>query len=175
MYLSALSVLIPTVILINIYNDIDSNSAFKIYLISLIISFVFLLIALGICLIQFIFSALNVAQKTAKPYKFTMIIKLICMPYFILNIITCGIALLPTATIFLFWGMPIIIGIDFCCSYMLMVANGSENISYLIKEFGTTRDSRYIIYIILHFLFIIDVATAIVLFVKERDKTASSD
>jgi hypothetical protein len=165
MYLSQIPLVIGFILLRTV-----SNFSTNTYIITVMIYVVLMAITQLICLANLIIAAVNIANnKIASPYKFTMLAKIILIPYYVLNVFTMIYLLLPVANIFLFITIPAIIGINCTLTFLLMVGNGLHNISYLIKKYAKTKDGRYIIYAVLHFMFIIDVATAIVLFVKEKD------
>jgi hypothetical protein len=140
------------------------------YLIPLIIYIVLEAIAQLVCLVNLVVAAINITnKKIASPYKFTMLAKIILIPYYILNVFNMVYLLLPVANIFLFVAMPLVIGLKVTLTFFLMLGSGLHNISYLLTRYLKTKDGKYILYIVLHFIFVVDVIAAIVLFAKEKN------
>lgn len=151
--------------------DVEISDACGVAL--MILSAILFLVALFLCLLNLLAAVLNLSKKVDNPYKLTMAVKLCLVPFYIINFVLWGLLVIGTLNIMLFWITPVFLVISISSTYLFMLATSIHNIGYSIQRLKETKQIRYIVYIILHFIFCIDVLTAIYMYVKERGSTVT--
>ncbi|WP_329381913.1 hypothetical protein [Anaerofustis butyriciformans] len=99
-----------------------------------------------------------------------MLIKLIHIPFFILIFIIGMIFLMAMVVPALFILSPIICFILACLDYILILVSSSYGINAITKMRNENILSKKeaVIYIIMHFIFVLDVISAIIIFIKAK-------
>lgn len=99
-----------------------------------------------------------------------MLIKLIHIPFFILIFIIGMIFLMAMVVPALFIISPIICFILACLDYILILVSSSYGINAITKMRNENILSKKeaVIYIIMHFIFVLDVISAIIIFIKTK-------
>ncbi len=103
--------------------------------------------------------------------KFTMIIKLAAIPWYILNFIMCFFTIAGMFNPFMMIGIPFMIVIFVCITYIDMVVVSANNVAVIISELKTKQikfSPLLIIGIIFHFIFCLDVLGAIFTYVNYK-------
>lgn len=131
------------------------------------------LVTLGIGLANLIVAVLNFSKDIRPPYRLTMTAKLVLVPFFIVNFVIWALLIVGSLNPFLFFLAPLFAVFSVVSTYMIMLASGVHNMAYLLRELIKTRQIKYIFYLIAHFIFCIDVVAAIVLYIKEKERSVS--
>lgn len=119
---------------------------------------------------NFVLGIVKIFRPKKSPYKTVMICKLILVPFFVMNFIYLVLIFLGSLNIFLIWMLPIVIFLTIL-TYGILLATSVYNIGYLIHRL-THREGavlEQIIFIVLHFLYVIDVVASVVLYVKNKN------
>lgn len=139
------------------------------------ISMIIGVIALFVGLMNIIIAVINFARNTASPTKITTIIKLILIPYYIINFIFWGILILITINPFLLWLFPFFVVISVFFTYAYMISTSSHNLSYvfrLLKDKKLEPTAIIVFAIISQFIFVLDIVGSIMLFMLlEKNKS----
>jgi hypothetical protein len=122
------------------------------------------LICLLIAFLNILLAFLNLNKDIKMPYKTTMIIKIVMIPYYIINFFIWAIFVIGTLNPFLIIFLPLIVAFSIVTTYFIMLATSAQNIVCLIKQFFKEKSLSCLIYAIFHFIFCADVIAAIMLY-----------
>ena len=95
-------------------------------------------------------------------------IKLGLIPFFVINFIFWGIFWLGTFNVFLILLAPIVWIVSIITTYLFFLVQGTPNVVFLVKKFSLTKEIIYLIYAILHFIYIVDIIGALFIYQKEK-------
>ena len=95
------------------------------------------------------------------PFAVTMAVKLALIPFFIINFVIWLILWLGTFNLFLIWFAPAVWLISLSSTYIFMLGGGAWNIVYLIRLFMREKKCRYLLYAVMHFIYVADVVAAV--------------
>lgn len=125
--------------------------------------------ACGIGFANFVLGVVQIFKPKNVPYKSVMVCKIVLVPFFILNFIYCMLIFVGSLNPFLLWLLPIVIFLAIL-TYGILLATSAYNAGYLIYRLRTGEGSfiENIVFIILHFIYIADVVSSVVLYVKKR-------
>lgn len=133
------------------------------------LSCAFALVALGVCIANFVLAAIGYRKESSSPVKSTMIAKLCLIPFYLLNFTIWGlfvvVCLMPPFLIAM--GVFMLI-LSVVSTYILMLASGSHNIAFSLKEFLETKNLFFLLCLIGHFVFCLDVVSSIALYAFHR-------
>lgn len=173
MYLSQIPLIAIFIIaIIDKENNLSSLSDLcgKTYRISLIVVTI-------IAIINIIISFLSIRKDYKDLSKFTMVLKLIQIPWYILNFFFSILVLIGLSNIFLFILTPIVFVIAVFSTYTYMISISSYEIIYLIKSLIKRKiefNWIYILSLIFMFIFILDIPGSIIIYSKQKDIDANN-
>lgn len=101
-------------------------------------------------------------------------IKLGLIPFFIINFIFWAILWLGTLNVFLILIAPIIWIVSLFTTYLFLLIEGTPNIVFLVKKFFNSKDLIYLIYGILHFIYVVDIVGALLAFKYEKRQNSNN-
>ncbi len=140
--------------------------------------FIFIIAAIIFGIAAFVLGCVNIAfgvSQMSKPKegvcKTVMIIKLILMPFFVLNFIICFLITAACLNPFLFMALGIVISVMCVLTFGEMIATSSYNLGYLahkIKYEGSTFGELALL-IVSQFLYFFDVVGAIILYIRVKE------
>ena len=99
-------------------------------------------------------------RHTVIQLKTTFWVKIALIPFFIINFIIWALFWLATINPFLILFGPFIWVISLFATYVFMIGGGLQNIVYLVKRYLAERQFRYLLYAVLHFIYIADIVAA---------------
>ena len=103
--------------------------------------------------------------------KTNLVIKLGLIPFFIINFVFWGILWLGTFNMFLLPLAPFVWVISLSSTYLFLLISSTPNIVFVVTKLIKTKDWVYIVYGILHFIYLADVVGALLLHIHEtKDK-----
>lgn len=102
------------------------------------------------------------------PYATTAKVKLALIPFFIINFVIWAFFWLGTLNMFLIWAAPAVWIISLFTTYVFMLGGGVQNISYLIRRFRDEGNIKYLVFAVLHFIYIADVIAAVLAYLDGR-------
>lgn len=106
--------------------------------------------------------------QNSKIFLLVLKIKLLFIPFFIINFSFWLIFWLGTLNPFLILTAPIIWLISLLTTYIFMLIFSMPNVIYLGTNFAKTKKLRYLVYIAFHFIYFLDIVGAYLTF---REKT----
>ena len=116
-------------------------------------------VVLVLCILALV-SAIKGGIKSFSPLKTTFWVKIALIPFFIINFIIWALFWLATINPFLILFGPFIWVISLFATYVFMIGGGLQNIVYLVKRYLAERQFRYLLYAVLHFIYIADIVAA---------------
>lgn len=104
------------------------------------------------------------------PYKMTMVTKLILVPFFVTNFV---LAMMLSVGLLLWFVAPFVLLtliLDVLLTYGTMLATSSYNLAYMFKsvKYSNKKWSEYVLYFILHFIFVADIVSSIMIWLDYR-------
>lgn len=105
-------------------------------------------------------------RKTVSSLKTTMVVKIILIPWYIINFLVCFLLIAAFLNPGLFLAVPIILSFLIAITYIHLLATSITNVCYFIKYHIANKlsfDGVTIVGIIFHFLFCLDFIGAIIL------------
>ena len=169
MYISIILIYIPAIILLNNNNYTISNNPFNVMF---IIGFAFTIIALLLSLAIIISSLIiTIKGKSEDVSKFTLIIKLIAIPWYIANYVMWVLAVLGMLNPILFLAIPIVIALSMTGTYLFMISVSIHNLLptfYLLIKKKIKLNPLLVIGIIFHFIFCLDILGAIFILINNK-------
>ena len=134
----------------------------------LIVAIVVAVLSMGLLVPSFI----SIFKKNNEDMtKFTMIIKLAAIPWYIVNFVVCSMVILGMLNPFFLMGIPLFAFIFVSTTYINMLAVSANNIGVIISELITHKiksNGLLIVGMIFHFMFCLDVLGAIFTYVNYR-------
>ncbi|OPZ36452.1 MAG: hypothetical protein BWY98_00414 [Tenericutes bacterium ADurb.BinA155] len=138
--------------------------------------FVFAAVPLEIAIL--VLSIISGFKEKPCPYHFIGIIKLILIPFYLVNFVMCILVALLMIHPLLFLAWPFVVAIMIGLTYFSMLATSGPDIAYLIRSLILKKESLggTLPHIILQFVFVADVVSATILLAKasieEKEKKA---
>lgn len=105
-------------------------------------------------------------RKTVSSLKTTMVVKIILIPWYIINFLVCFLLIAGFLNPWLFLAAPIILSFLITITYIHLLATSITNVCYFIKYHIANKlsfDGLTIVGIIFHFIFCLDFIGAIIL------------
>ena len=105
-------------------------------------------------------------RKTVSSLKTTMVVKIILIPWYIINFLVCFLLIAGFLNPWLFLAVPIILSLLIAITYIHLLATSITNVCYFIKYHIANKlsfDGVTIVGIIFHFIFFLDFIGAIIL------------
>jgi hypothetical protein len=127
-----------------------------------------------IIFLNIVFALLNITKDVPCPYRTTMAIKIAMIPFYVINFLIWAIFIIGTLNPFFIIYLPFIIVLSIFLTYFTMISTSSHNIAYLLRQFFdkenlfNTKKLYYIIYIVCHFIFCVDVVASILLYSNHK-------
>lgn len=169
MYVSIILVYIPAIILLNSNTYTITNNPYNpMFIAGFIIIILALIISLTIVIISVIASAKG---KDEDMTKFTLIIKLAAIPWFVANYVMWFLLVLGMLNPILFLAIPITIALSMTGTYVLMMSSSLNNIVPLIgkvKRKEIKLKPLLMIGIIFQFIFCLDILGAIFVMISNK-------
>lgn len=130
-----------------------------------------LVIVVLIAITNIIISFLSIRKEGEDLSKFTMILKLIQIPWYILNFFFSVLVILGLMNIFFFMLPPLVTVIAMLSTYTIMISISSYEIIYLIK--GLIKKNIkfswiYLLSIIFMLIFVLDIPGSIIIYSKQK-------
>ena len=100
--------------------------------------------------------------------KMSFKIKLGLIPFFIVNFIFWAIFWLGTFNVFLILLAPIVWAVSLITTYLFLLIEGTPNIVFLAKKYFMSKEVIYLIYAILHFIYVVDIIGSLLVYEKEK-------
>lgn len=123
-----------------------------------------------LCVVQLV--AAVKGDAACCPLAVTMAVKLALIPFFIINFVVWLILWLGTFNLLLIWFAPAVWLISLSSTYIFMLGGGAWNIVYLIRLFMREKKWRYLLYAVLHFIYVADVVAAALAYFDWKNKLA---
>lgn len=133
-----------------------------------------LVITLALGLIAFIVAIIGAVRNEAPASLFTPIIKALLIPFFCINLFLWVMSFAAMLNPFLFLGIPFLIVIGVCLTYVYMFMTGAPDIIYTIIFCIKNKKKPTILMIfgiILCFIFVLDVIGSIMLHITLKKNT----
>ena len=113
-----------------------------------------------------VLSLIFIRKRTDPPYRITLIVKLVLIPWYVLNFYYAFCFVASSLNPFLMVFIPVEIVIAVCVTWFLMVLTGVQNVIHALKtlvERGRKSSPVVIAGIVMHFVFVADIVGAILL------------
>ena len=124
-----------------------------------------------LCVVQLV--AAVKGDAACCPLAVTMAVKLALIPFFIINFVVWLILWLGTFNLLLIWFAPAVWLISLSSTYIFMLGGGAWNIVYLIRLFMREKKCRYLLYAVMHFIYIADVVASVLAYIDSKDELAA--
>ena len=85
------------------------------------------------------------------------------MPFFVINFIVWLLIYLATIHPVLVFVMALFMAVSVIVTYIFMLGGSMWNIAYIVRRLIKNFKVRYIFFLLMHFIFLFDVAAAIIL------------
>ena len=138
----------------------------------LLIAFLVLtVISVPICAVTVVISSISVFRLNYNPTKVTMIIKLVLIPWYVMNFIFCAVLIAGFLNPFLMLAIPFAIAILVSFTFLYMLTTSLPDFFYFIyrlmkKEAKTNLPT--LISVVFLFFFCLDVIGSIMLFASQK-------
>lgn len=120
-----------------------------------------------VALINVIFGVVNIFRGRSVPFKFTIVIKSILIPWYIINFVIWALLIIGSLNPFLMMAIPLFLFISVCFTYICMISTSTLNISYIFNQVFFKRNikinSGIIISTVFQFIFCLDIVGSIML------------
>lgn len=113
-----------------------------------------------------VFGVVNVFRDSADPTKSTLICKLCLVPWYIVNFVFWMLVVAGFCNPWLLVGIPVVVAVGCCLTWWAMFCTGVANLSYVIllmRQGKLQVDTKLVLAIVFHFVFVLDVVGAILL------------
>ena len=97
------------------------------------------------------------------PYAVTFGLKIALVPFFVINFIVWLLIYLATIHPVLVFVMALFMAVSVIVTYIFMLGGSMWNIAYIVRRLIKNFKVRYIFFLLMHFIFLFDVAAAIIL------------
>ncbi len=141
-----------------------------------IVALVFGVVAMLLCLCNFISAIFGFMQERSAPFGTTAAVKIALIPFYAASLFIwillgiAGVVLLNPMVVVLGVVIFVIVGFSVACAYCIVLATGVHNMAYLLKKAWREKDWKALLWLVPHFIFCADVVAAIVLWRGERRK-----
>lgn len=127
------------------------------------------LITFIVCVLNILTAVFGYRKELPSPYKLTMIVKLCMIPFYIVNFTLWGLFIIVCLMYPLLWGMALLLlAMSLISTYIIMISSGIYNVVYALKDFKRYRSPVYLLYLIGHFVFCLDVIAAVALYMRGK-------
>lgn len=139
----------------------------------LFVSFLIGLLAfLPFYLVNLVFGIIEIFKDSINALKMTFIIKLIHIPWYCINFFIIFLFVAGMLNPFLMLGIPILLLLSWFFTYVYMVSSGIHSVTYIIHKMIKKEikpNTLTIFALVFNFIFCLDIAGSIILFVKYKD------
>lgn len=118
--------------------------------------------------LNLVFGIMQIFKPTGNVYKNTMIFKIALVPFFVIHFVLCMLMLLGFINPFLLPYLFVVVPVGIFLTYAAMFVTSAYNLgrmAYLIKS-GQKTPFELAVYIVFHFIFVLDVVGAVMLYAK---------
>lgn len=160
---------------------IASEEADKVFGILLLVGLGLSILIMPIAIVNLIIAFISIFKGNTNPCLTTMIIKSVLMPWYVGNFLLGLLVVGVMGNPWLFIGIPFVLAIIVCSTYIFMIGTSGYEIAYFINRMKKKEKpvtALTIILLILLTVFTLDVASTIVLFIidtKSRQKIELKD
>ena len=119
-----------------------------------------------------VFSIISIFKGKESPSKVTMIVKCALIPWFVLNFALCVCILGGMMNPFLLWGIPAMMAIMVCATYINMLASSLPDIAWFIRLLIKKKikiSPMLIVSIVFLFIFCLDIAGGIMYYIGTKE------
>lgn len=136
------------------------------------VSLAFGLLSFPLFAANIVIACLKIGLPDMDAPKFSLVAKLILIPFFAANLFVCLCALSGFLNPWLFWAAPAIILLEVGLTYVVLLASSANLIAYLLRKTlqGEIPLKWGVIHIILQFCFVLDVVDAIAFYFSHKKK-----
>ena len=133
----------------------------------LILFLISTVLTLLVAFLNIVFGIINIFKGRTKPFIFSMVIKSILIPWYIINFVIWALLIIGSLNPFLMMAIPLFLFISVCFTYICMISTSTLNISYIFNQFFFKRNikinSGIIISTVFQFIFCLDIVGSIML------------
>ncbi len=125
-----------------------------------------------ICIVNVIIALISLFRGIYNPTKTTMIIKLLLIPWYIINFMICCFLVVGFLNPWLFLAAPIVLCILVAITYILMISTSLFDIAYIINKMAKKEikvKGSIITSIIFLCMFFFDIIGSIILYIKTKE------
>lgn len=129
-------------------------------------------VTLAIALLILVFSIISVFKGKETPSKVTMIVKLALIPWYVLNFVICACIIGGMMNPFLLWGIPLMMVIMVCTTYINMLASSLPDIAWFIRLLIKRKikiNGLVITSMVFMFIFCLDIAGGIMFYIGTKE------
>ena len=139
----------------------------------IILAAMFLLAAFVLGCVNLAFGIAQISNPKDGMAKTVMIVKLVLMPFFVINFIIGFLTMAAFANPFLFMALWIVIPVLCVMTYAEMLVTSSYNLGALIHKIRSKQNTfgELALFIISQFIYILDVVGAVILYARQRNFT----
>ena len=136
-----------------------------------LIGFMLTIVILPFCLANLIMALAGVLNKKDNPCKTTMIVKILLIPWYIMNFLFCDLLLIGFLNPWLMLFMPVVLCVLIFNTYLFMISTSIFDIVYAIRKAIKKElpvKASLIFTILFLFSFCLDVIGSIMLYIKSK-------
>ena len=156
------------VILLWASSDDKSMSAMGILL---LVGIILEIVITPICGVNIVFAIIGLIRGQNSPLKITMAIKLVLIPWFLVNAYVCIILLAGLLNPWLVWSVPVFLVIMVGFAYIMMLPTSLYDFGYLLRNMISKKmkKSKFMIFLMVClFIFCLDVLASILIYAFEK-------
>ena len=156
-----------TLLIIIRFNEIPTEVLIGFLIASIVCS----LLTLPLSIVSFIFSLIQ-KNENQKLLKTSMIVKLVLIPYYVINFIYCFVLIAVAGNPWMMIGIPFIIFISFFNTYCSVLSTSLHSFVFVLKYLIKNKikpNPATIVGLVFHFFFCIDVIGGILLCLGFKD------
>lgn len=125
------------------------------------------LIMLPVCLVAIVFAVLNLTADYANPAKTTFIVKLVLIPWFVLNCVICFLLVAGFLNPWLMLAVSLLIGIEVFVTFVYTACSSLQTVAYTARQIIKKRlpvTPTVIVGLIFSFIFVLDIVGSYLLY-----------
>lgn len=119
-----------------------------------------------------VFSIISIFKGKESPSKVTMIVKCTLVPWFVLNFVLCFCIIGGMMNPFLLWGIPAMMAIMVCTTYVNMLASSLPDIAWFIRLLIKKKikiTPQLIVSIVFLFIFCLDIVGGVMYYISTKE------
>ena len=141
----------------------------------LLTKFILDIVTLNIAFVTIILSFITIIKRDYNPTKYTMVIKLILIPFYALNFVEWNLYVAGMLNPFLMLAIPVVIFLGMCYTYLIMISTSLCDLIYAIKHFKDDNRKLVITSFVFLFMFCFDVIGSIMLYISTKNNKTIGD